>query len=109
MIHCPLMRELAVKTAPKTVLFTFLLSAPAAPLWAQTYTATSCNHSEVNAVTNGPTHTAVNGDPINIPAGSCRWTSGITVPSNIGLSIGLQICSSRPRLLILFVEEERHL
>jgi hypothetical protein len=72
----------------KTVLFTFLLSAFAATLSAQgTYTAASCNQSDVNAVINGPTHTAVNGDTINIPAGSCTWKAGVTVPSGIAISI----------------------
>lgn len=52
-----------------------------------TYTAASCNQSDVNAVINGPTHTAVDGDTINIPAGSCTWTSGITIPSGIGITI----------------------
>jgi hypothetical protein len=109
MIHCPLMRELPVATPPRNVLFTSLLSAPAAPLWAQTYTAASCNQGDVNAVINGRTHTAVKGETIKIPAGPCTWTSGITVPSHIGISILLQICSSGPRLLIPFVEERRHL
>lgn len=52
-----------------------------------TYTAASCNESDVNAVINGPTHTAVNGDTIAIPAGSCIWATGITVPRGIGISI----------------------
>lgn len=52
-----------------------------------THTAASCNQSDVNAVINGPTHTAVDGDTIIIPPGSCTWTSGITVPSGIGISI----------------------
>src|SRR5262245_52282431 len=71
------------------VLFLVLLSTVlAAPLWAQgNYTAASCNYSDVNAVINGPTHTAVNGDTINIPAGTCTWTSGLSVPSGIGISI----------------------
>lgn len=51
------------------------------------YTAASCNQSDVNAVINGPTHTAVDGDVIQIPAGSCTWTSGITVTSGIGITI----------------------
>lgn len=77
-----------MKKLPKTVLFTFLLSALAAPLCAQgIYTATSCQQSAVNAVINGPTHTAVDGDTINIPAGTCTWTAGIVVPSGIGISI----------------------
>jgi hypothetical protein len=52
-----------------------------------TYTAATCNSSDVNAVINGPKHTAVNGDIIQIPAGSCTWTSSITVPPNIGITI----------------------
>jgi hypothetical protein len=55
--------------------------------WAGTYTAASCSQSDVNAIVNGPTHTAVDGDTIIIPATSCTWTSGITVPSNIGITI----------------------
>lgn len=51
-----------------------------------TYTAASCNTADVNAVINGPTHTAVNGDIIVIPAGSCSWSSGITI-SGVGISI----------------------
>jgi hypothetical protein len=77
-----------VKTTPKTVMFTFLLNVLVAPLWAQgTYTAASCNYSDVNAVINGPTHTAVDGDIINIPAGSCTWSSGVVIPNHIGISI----------------------
>src|SRR5713226_5361280 len=52
-----------------------------------TYTAASCNQSDVNAVINGPTHKAVNGDTIQIPAGSCTWTTGVTVPVGIGITI----------------------
>jgi len=44
-----------------------------------TFTAASCNRSDVNAVINGPTHTAIDGDVIVIPAGTCTWTSGITI------------------------------
>src|SRR5271155_2348513 len=55
---------------------------------AATYTAASCNQSDVNAVINGPTHKAVNGDTIIIPpTGSpCTWTSGITI-SGVGIDI----------------------
>lgn len=53
-----------------------------------TYTAASCSRSDVNAVINGPMHTAVSGDVIIIPAtGSpCTWTSGITI-SGKGIDI----------------------
>jgi len=52
-----------------------------------TRTAASCNYSDVNAVINGPIHTAVNGDTINIPAGTCTWTSALTGPSGVGFTI----------------------
>jgi len=54
--------------------------AQAAPI-----TAASCNYNDVNAVINGPTHTAIAGDTIIIPDGSCTWTSGINVPVPITL------------------------
>lgn len=62
------------------ILFPLIL---AAPCWAGTYTAASCNQSDVNAVINGPAHTAVSGDTIIIPAGTCTWTTGLTVQANI--------------------------
>jgi hypothetical protein len=68
------------------ILSTLLLFAAGARAQG-TYTAADCSRNSVNAVINGPTHTAVNGDTINIPAGSCTWTSGITVPGGIGISI----------------------
>jgi hypothetical protein len=50
-----------------------------------TYSAATCNYSDVNAVINGPTHTAVNGDIINIPSGTCTWTSTLLVTVNISI------------------------
>ena len=72
------------KTLP-IALFLFTLSAAAAAQGS--YTAASCNYSDVNAVISGPTHTAVDGDIINIPAGSCTWTTPITPPAGIGITI----------------------
>src|SRR5215472_5377189 len=66
-------------------IITFLVLTSIA--YAGTFTAATCNRSDVNAIVNGPTHTAVDGDVIQIPAGSCTWTTGITVPSNIGITI----------------------
>jgi hypothetical protein len=63
----------------RDILFAFISSAIASPLWAGTYTAATCNYSDVNAIVNGPTHTAVNGDTIIIPAGTCTWTSNLSV------------------------------
>jgi hypothetical protein len=70
----------------KRLLLVVLLSAFAAPLGAQgTYTAATCNQSDVNAVINGPTHTAVDGDTINVPSGSCTWTSSLSVSKGISI------------------------
>jgi hypothetical protein len=60
-----------------------------------TYTASSCNQGDVNEVINGTggttppivPHHAIDGDIINIPAGSCTWTAPIAVNSNIGITI----------------------
>jgi hypothetical protein len=88
-IQCVTGREdLSVHTTERAVLLTFFATVLAAPLGAQgTYTAATCNRNDVNAVINGPTHTAADGDVINIPPGTCTWTSGIVVPSGIGISI----------------------
>jgi len=52
-----------------------------------TYTAASCNYSDVNAVVNGPIHTVVNGDTINIPAGTCTWSSALVAPKGVGFTL----------------------
>ena len=65
----------------------FLTFADTCALAQNTYTATDCTQKNVNAVINGPTHTAKDGDIINIPSGNCTWSSGITVPSGIGITI----------------------
>jgi hypothetical protein len=51
-----------------------------------TYTALTCSQSDVNAVINGPRHTAVNGDTIIIPPGTCTWTTGVKI-SGVGIDI----------------------
>src|SRR5579872_7259673 len=66
-----------------TIPFMFL----SLPAMAATYTAASCNYSDVNAVINGPTHTAVDGDIIIIPSGACTWTSGLVGPSHAGYTL----------------------
>ena len=65
----------------------FFLAYAECALAQGTYTAATCNRSDVNAVINGSTHVAVNGDVIQIPAGSCTWTSAVTVPANVGITI----------------------
>jgi hypothetical protein len=73
----------------RSLWFLLLLFSPevATLAHAGTYTAASCDYSDVNAVINGPTHIALNGDIINIPSGTCTWTSQLTVPSGIGITI----------------------
>src|SRR4051812_7606799 len=61
--RCDLLRSL------REALFVVIVVFAVVPARAATFTAASCNRADVNAVINGPTHTAVNGDVIQIPAG----------------------------------------
>ena len=60
------------------------------PAYGQgTYTAASASYTDVNAVINGPTHTAVNGDTIQIPCSgtqSVTWGSTLNINANITLT-----------------------
>lgn len=69
------------------VVAVFVTSVFVAKPQATTVAAASCSRTDVNAVINGPTHTAVDGDTIQIPSGSCTWTSGIIVPDDVGITI----------------------
>jgi hypothetical protein len=65
-------------------LFALLLSAASSrPAQANTVNAFSCKVSDVQAAINS----AKNGDTVTIPNGSCTWTTGITIPSAIGITI----------------------
>lgn len=75
----------------KIFILIFALSIVAS---AGTFTANTCSRGDVNECINntggtciGGGHTAVDGDIIVIPAGTCAWTSGIVVPTNIGITI----------------------
>lgn len=48
--------------------------------------AATASQADVNAVINGGTHTAVDGDTIVIPSGSSTWTSGVTI-NGVGITI----------------------
>jgi hypothetical protein len=63
-----------------------LFLAPFSRAQSKTYTAASCNQSDVNALINGPLHKVVDGDVINIPAGTCTWASSISV-SGVGFTL----------------------
>jgi hypothetical protein len=80
------MDERLQMTIKKGLFLALVLGAVAVSSWAQgTYTAASCNQSDVNAVINGPTHKAVDGDTINIPSGTCTWSSQLSI--SVGISI----------------------
>jgi hypothetical protein len=87
-VRLPLSTRLLVLAKGSLAIFIFALFGSSVCRAQGTYTAASCNQSDVNAVINGPTHKAVNGDAIIIPAtGSpCTWTSGITI-SGVGIDI----------------------
>lgn len=72
---------------PGILSFLLLLLALSTAAVAGTFTAATCNVADVNSVINGPTHTAVDGDVIVIPAGSCTWASGVVVPTGIGITL----------------------
>jgi hypothetical protein len=66
----------------------FLFIAPCAKAQG-TYTAASCSYADVNGLINnrGGTqqHKAVNGDVIQIPPGTCTWTSSLVISAGITL------------------------
>jgi len=64
-----------------SVLF-FLACMHTTALAQGTINAASCNQSAVQAAVN----TAADGDTVNIPGGTCTWTSGVTV-SGMGITI----------------------
>ena len=65
-----------------TVMFALMLGS-VVDLRAETITAASCNASDVQNAMNR----AVAGDIVNIPAGTCRWTTQVswTAPPNVTL------------------------
>ncbi|MFZ0302299.1 MAG: hypothetical protein WAL75_06425 [Terracidiphilus sp.] len=58
----------------KSIIFGLMLSALCAAK-AQTIKATSCNTSDVQSAIN----TATEGQTVAIPAGTCTWTTGVTI------------------------------
>jgi hypothetical protein len=69
------------------ICFASLLSLAPLSKAQGTFTAASCNYSDVNAVVNGPTHVAVAGDTIKVPAGTCTWTSGQQLAITVGITL----------------------
>src|ERR1039458_195659 len=74
------------KALPIALVLSTLFLFPTGAQAQGTYTAASCNFSDVNAGINGPTHTAVAGDTINVPAGSCAWSRELVISEPINLT-----------------------
>jgi hypothetical protein len=87
-MNLPRSTRLRVLAKGCLAIFIFVLFGASLCRAQGTYTAASCSRSDVNAVINGPTHTAVNGDIIIIPpTGSpCTWTTGIAI-NGVGIDI----------------------
>jgi hypothetical protein len=85
-VRLPLSTRLRDLARVCLAIFTFVLFGASLCRAQGTYTAASCAESDVNAVINGPTHKAANGDTVIIPSGTCTWTSGITI-SGVGIGI----------------------
>jgi hypothetical protein len=55
----------------------------AAPIQAADINATSCSQRDVQSVVN----TAVNGDRVLVPPGTCTWSSGVAIPPTKGITL----------------------
>lgn len=47
------------------------------------FMAATCNKSDVDAIINGGTHVAIDGDIILVPPGTCTWASTLSITKNI--------------------------
>lgn len=69
------------------LLVSLLLLVLYVPSWAATYTATSCSSTHVQACLDGssPCSGLTAGDTVQIPAGTCAWSSPVTwtAPANV--------------------------
>jgi hypothetical protein len=80
---------------PKWLLIAcFLIAASGAKAGAQTINAASCSSTDVQAALN---KVASDGAIVNIPAGTCTWTSGITYKQIYSLIVqGQTTCTGTP-------------
>jgi len=78
-------------TTTKNILLAFLLSAFGATALAQrTYTAASCNLSDVQAAFNQELANPMDGDIISIPSGTCTWSGNTMVSASFTTSVTIQ-------------------
>jgi hypothetical protein len=68
------------------LLFLGMTMASRSQTSGSTVNVATCQETDVSAVINGPTHTAVNGDVIVIPAGTCTWTTQLSISAGITLT-----------------------
>jgi hypothetical protein len=61
----------------------FFLACANSGFAQSTINAATCSQSAVQAAVNS----AADGDTVSIAAGTCTWTSGVTVPNNMGITI----------------------
>lgn len=85
----------------KRLLFVLLFATPACTgVLAETINATSCNNADVQNAINK----AAKGDVVLIPAGTCTWTSGVTISGKgihiVGAGAGRIIAYSSTTLSI---------
>src|SRR5271163_24431 len=84
--------EPVTRTIKWIVLTSFLCALFGTKVQAQgTFTAASCNLSDVNAVVNGPTHVAIAGDTIIIPSGTCTWGSNSASDSPLSITVDITL------------------
>lgn len=76
------------QTMRKLGLFLLLLCAFVPAARAATYTAASCNLSDVQAAFNNEAASPANGDIIVIPSGTCSWNGTIT--ENVAVSLTIE-------------------
>src|SRR5262245_41205359 len=71
------------KSSPTSPLLALLLLLIASPVAAATITATSCNNTSAQPHVQNAVTSAVNGDTIVLPAGTCSWSVNITTSKRL--------------------------
>ena len=73
----------------KAILLIASLS-PCVPGWATTFTAATCNESDVQTAVTNAVNAAHDGDIVSIPAGTCTWTGSVGVSGNFTSTVTVQ-------------------
>ena len=67
----------------RRIILALALALWAVPVWADTHKAASCSSADVQTAINA----ASNGDTVTIPGTPCTWTTGVTVPAGVAITI----------------------